>query len=481
MPAGKRPQSNAMLYTLITFVALFILATTAAIIYYVKHEEQRSIAEKSKQELDKVFSRDEQQKTLGKIVGVIPRDKTGLGMMVDYLDQTLSLITGVPVEDTSAQVKFSTANDAVRQTIKLLGPEYVAEDVDPNSAGLVRIIKRLKEDLDNIANIVAALSERLEELQNEFDDAQMVSLENQQTLLADKERYHQQVQDIEERYNKLRAQVEQSADETVKSLMAQLDEEETAHKDTEDSLRRALAERDIARVKMQKTQRKLQGIQAGPAIDVAAYEPDGKVMLIDDLNKIVHLNIGSDDRVYRGLTFSIYDKSVPIPKDGKGKAEVEVFDVKKNISVARIISSKPRYPVILDDIVANLIWDSDKINTFVVIGEFDLDGDETIDYGATDKIKTLIQKWGSRVDDTVSIDTDFLVLGKAPRLRQIPTPEEMELYPTALEKYETSLKELNAYREAKDLAQSLTIPIFNYERFLYFIGYRTQSSRVGAF
>ena len=40
MPPGKRRQSNAMLYTLITFVGLFIIATTVAVIYYVKAEEQ---------------------------------------------------------------------------------------------------------------------------------------------------------------------------------------------------------------------------------------------------------------------------------------------------------------------------------------------------------------------------------------------------------------------------------------------------------
>ena len=41
MPARRRKQSNAMLYTLITFVGLFIVATTIAVIYYVKAEEYK--------------------------------------------------------------------------------------------------------------------------------------------------------------------------------------------------------------------------------------------------------------------------------------------------------------------------------------------------------------------------------------------------------------------------------------------------------
>jgi hypothetical protein len=35
--------------------------------------------------------------------------------------------------------------------------------------------------------------------------------------------------------------------------------------------------------------------------------------------------------------------------------------------------------------------------------------------------------------------------------------------------------------EIQSQAQALLIPVFNYERFLFFIGYKTQSGRAGAF
>ena len=234
------------------------------------------------------------------------------------------------------------------------------------------------------------------------------------------------------------------------------------------------------------------------------------------------------------------DKNIPILRNGIGKAEIEVFDVGKNVSSARIIPSesfdkalgrllgenidasaiilalqKPpaerakaleefaqgspdrlvilnnlaetydnrrnRNPIIPGDIVANLIWDRDKTNVFVVAGEFDLNSDGNIDYAAADKIKTLIKKWGGRVDDTISIDTDFLILGKAPKVRRKPTFEEMEIYPTAMEKHEASLKRLAHYRETLKRAKDLNIPIFNTNRFLYLIGYKTQASTIKAF
>ena len=68
MPPGKRRQSNAMLYTLITFVGLFIVATTVAVIYYVKAEELRTTTADAVNELGKMASADEVRR-VGDIVG----------------------------------------------------------------------------------------------------------------------------------------------------------------------------------------------------------------------------------------------------------------------------------------------------------------------------------------------------------------------------------------------------------------------------
>ena len=68
MPARRRKQSNAMLYTLITFVGLFIASTTVAVIYYVKAEEHRTSLEQAEQTIGDFASEREQQST-GAIVG----------------------------------------------------------------------------------------------------------------------------------------------------------------------------------------------------------------------------------------------------------------------------------------------------------------------------------------------------------------------------------------------------------------------------
>ena len=64
-----------------------------------------------------------------------------------------------------------------------------------------------------------------------------------------------------------------------------------------------------------------------------------------------------------------------IPEDGKGKAEIEVFNVTKRIAAAKINRSSVKNPIVPEDIVANLIWDSQTSNRFVVVGDFDFDRD----------------------------------------------------------------------------------------------------------
>ncbi|MHC4570771.1 MAG: DUF3887 domain-containing protein [Planctomycetota bacterium] len=607
MAAGKRPPSNAMLYTLITFVGLFILTTVLAIIYYLKAEEYRTQAATLQGQRDELASPAELRK-IGSIVGAKKGRKSRLGTMVDYLDEMVSLTLGTLPEDTSAEVKVDTVKRKTDDTLELLaqeqfeqpetedvglkasakefvdllvngdfatatqnfdetmssalpadkleetwklsieqagpfkqqigvrmekmmqydvalvtcefekGPidvklvydsegnisglffiptppevlekfsrtpekntETKTESIDPAAVGLIRTIEKLKTKLDNTTNAALALQQQLDELRNRFDDVTAASLEKEQTLLTEKEKFQQQVNDIKQDYNELKALMKQTSDQQVQNLMEQLDDERADRKRLNQKLLKTEAELKMAENRMKRAQEKLQALVPPPDSEVAAYKSDGKVILIDDRAKIVHLNIGSDDRVYRGLTFSIYEKNMPIPKDGKGKAEIEVFNVGKTFSAARIIRSEIKRPIIADDIVANLIWDSDKTNVFVVVGEFDLNYDGNIDYDAVDKIKALIKKWGGRVDDDVSIDTDFIVLGRPPQVLGKPTFEQMEVDPMAMDKYEASLQNLAHYKEVQTNAKTLFLPVFNAERFLYFIGYKEQSTKAGAF
>ncbi len=482
MPLGKRQQTNAMLYTVVTFVGLFIIAASVAVIFYLKFEDQRKIAETAQADYEKMVSSAEQREGLGKIIGTIPRRKSGLGLMVEYLDKMTQTIIGGIAEDTSAEVKIDTVNTKVNQTLELLaqGNSGVTPD-DPNTGGLTRVIEKMKSKNDELTAAMLAANDQLDQLRTRFDDAMATSFEKEKVLLNEKEKYQQQVNEIRTNYNELKVLMEQTTEQQVQIILTQLERNRVNSKKLNQQLLKTQAELKVTQDRVAYIQEKLQAIVPPPDSEITAFRPDGKIILLDERERIVSLNIGSNDRVYRGLTFSVYDKNVPIPRDGKGKAEIEVFNVTENISTAKIVRSEKRKPILLNDIIANLIWDSEKINVFVVAGDFDLDGDGRVDSEAAYKIKILIEKWGAKVSDNVSIDTDFVVLGKAPRALRKPTFEQLEIYPGAMEKYDASLQKLNHYKGVQSLSQTLSVPIFNTERFLDFIGYSKRSGQAGAF
>ena len=481
MPAGKRKQSSAILYTLVIFVGLFIVAATLAVIFYVKFEEQRTQAQDAQRNLDEMAIQAE-IRNIGSLVGARQKQKTYLGTMVDYLDKMVSSIVGPlgQLKDTSAEVKVNTADKKITDVLKL-SQENITENIDPNMAGLVPVIQKLNDELNRTKDERANFEKQLNELQQRYDDAMIATQEKEQTLLAEKEKYHQEVTDTTQKYEELKVLVQKTSDERAQTLMSLLEEERTNLKELNDELLKTQAELKMTQDRMKHALDQLQQIKPSPDREVAAYKPDGKIILIDDQAQVVHLNIGTDDHVYRGLTFSVYDRNASIPTDGKGKAEVEIFGVAKNISAARITHSQKKNPIALNDIVANLVWDSDKTNIFVVAGEFDLNGDEVIDRNAIEQIKALIEKWGGKVVDTISVDTDFLVLGGPPQVPPKPTFEDLEVDPMANEKYEAALQRFNHYKEVQSQAEALWIPIFQYERFLYFIGYKEQMNKPGAF
>jgi len=479
MPVGKRKQSSAVFYALLTFVGLFVAATTVAVIYYVRAEKYRTEAARLQTDMSELANPQEWGNR-GKIVGTKPGRKTYLGMMVDYLDRAVALVIGGPVEPTSAEVKVDTAVKDVNEAIKLV-QERIGEALDPNTTGLVSIAQKLKARLDSTIDEKAAVAKEYQDLKSTFDAAIQEYRKKEQDLLAEKDKYHQQVLDITGKYDDLKRLMEKTADERAQTLMAQLQQERDNLKSVNDQLLKTSAELAMTQDRMRRALEELEKVKPPPQREALAYQPDGKIVLVDEQAGVVHLSIGSASRVYRGLTFSVYDRNAPIPTDGKGKAEIAVFNLDRNISAARIVRCETRNPIAQDDIIANLVWDSDKANVFVVVGEFDLEGDGSINFDAISKIRALIEKWGGSIADNVSAQTDFVVLGQAPLVPREPTLQDLEADPMAKEKHQAVVQRLNHYKEVQSRAEALRIPIFKYDRFLDFIGYSEQANNPGAF
>jgi len=478
MPARRRKQSNAMLYTLITFVGLFIAATTIAVIYYVKAEEHRTAEADLQGDMDDLAT-DRERSALGGTVGAKTGRETWLGLMIAYVDETATMVVGGEPEPTSAELKVADANSAAVDAISLAGNHI---DIgDPNTIGLVPVIESLAAALDNARKAKLDTEKQLAEQQERFKLADQANAEKEEILLAEKDKLQAQVSDIEQKYAELSALLQQTTEQRVQTLTKERDQATEDLKTLNGTLLKTQAQLQTAQDRIKLAQDEVAKIEPGPDRGVLAHQSDAKVILVDGKAQVVHLNIGSNEHVYPGLTFTVYDRGASVPKDGKGKAEIQVFNVSKTYSAARIVKPDLNNPILQGDVVANLIWDADRTNVFVVAGDFDVDNDGQLDTDGVDKIERLVKKWGGEMADSVSVDTDFLVLGKQPTVLRKPSIEEEEIDPRATARHEASLARLSRYNQLRDQALSLWIPVFTYEKFLHFVGYNSQVSQAGAF
>jgi len=481
MPARRRKQSNAMLYTLITFVGLFIATTTVAVIYYVKAEEYKTDRNDLKQKINELATEDERNEK-GIKIGPRRGRETYLGLLTDYVDETVTMIVGgVPEPGDSAETKVNKADKAVKEALNLAAQPEQITITDPNRIGLVQTIKDLVAALEATTRAKLDTEKNLEDKQAEYARDLEINAEAFKTLQAEKDKLQQQFDDTKKDYDSLSALLKQTTSEQVQTLRTQLQQAEKDLNDKQDKLLLTQAELKDAREKMKLALDELAKIEPGPDRAVLAQEPDGQVILIDEKSNVVHLDIGSNEHVYPGLTFSVYDRGAAVPNDpNKGKADIQVFDVDETYSAARILNPDVDNPILKGDIVANLIWDADRTNEFVAAGDFDLDRDGQLDPDALVRIESLVEKWGGKMADMITIETDFFVLGKQPTVLEAPTLEEQEIDPRAQQRHQESLQRLARYNQLREKAQNLWIPVFTYEKFLHFIGYNTQVSQAGA-
>lgn len=475
--AVRGSQSNTMLYSLITFVGLFVTATVCAVVFYVKAEEYRTQYEAKGTDMERIANSREQA-SIARIVGKTEEEKSYLGTMQTLVDKLCQAVTGqTSSEEIPADVKV---NDAIMQINTLL--QALGEDASPavgaEGVSLLNTIKDLKQKLDASRAQMQQLQSAFYTLQDSFDDTRAQMQSQQELFLTE-------LQTSQAFANEMRTQFDQLQEQMEKATAEQIQEYRDRLEGEQERLRARQLELQDAEKKMQETGAllqealgKLEAIKPKPDVLVAAYKPDAQIVRVDLQNGLVTLDVGANDHVYRGLTFAIYQSNTPIPEDGQGKAEIEVFQVGEQVSVGRIIRSDKRNPIVADDLVVNLIWDPKTSNQFVVIGDFDVNQDGRIDPDGAAQVKELIERWGGRIQDDVTIDTDFIVVGTDPTIPPRPTQDELDADPTALQRFDAASQKASAYGNQLLKAGSLRVPVFNHKQFMYLIGYDTLATKM---
>ncbi|MEJ5258845.1 MAG: hypothetical protein WHS88_01505 [Anaerohalosphaeraceae bacterium] len=474
--AVRAGQSNAMKIALVTFVILFLIAATLAVIFYLQAEEYKGAESAARTELAK-FATPAEQNAVSRIVGKPESGKSYLGTLNSLFNQLVRTILGVePDENTPATVKLNLIAMKITELQDHLGAD-LSPAYGPDGIALLQTIANLKKTLDLTRQEMETLRQQYQKLQNDFTMASQQALIREEKLRQEALIYQKNANDIQSRYDELKKMIEMTADQQLQALRNRLEEEQAKLRQKQldlVELQEKLKETETA---LRTAMEKIEGIKPRPNIAAAAFKPDARILQIDFQNGVIYLNVGMEDHVYRGLTFAVYDRNAPLPEDGKGKAEIEVFQVSPNVSAARILRSSVKNPIVLDDIVANLIWDPKTSNRFYVAGEFDLNGDGTPDADGADRIREMILRWGGTLEDEITVNTDFIIMGEPPRRLPRPSQVELDMNPAAQQRYEESQTRAAQYDALLKKAELLSIPVFNLKQFYYLLGYETLASK----
>ena len=163
-----------------------------------------------------------------------------------------------------------------------------------------------------------------------------------------------------------------------------------------------------------------------------------------------------------------YLTPVVIEKTGRGERS---YDIWSRLLKDRIIFIGTP----IDDYIANLVFDPKTKYNFVVYGDFDMDHNGVALPQDGEVIKRLITQWGGKVQPIITADTDFLVMGKEPIVKELSEEEKND--PVRQKQFEEQTTALNAYQDVISKANQFHIPVMNQNRFLYFSGYYSQAPR----
>lgn len=291
----------------------------------------------------------------------------------------------------------------------------------------------------------------------------MSTLEEQQRASAAK--LTAEVEQTKAEADRLRGEVEKfkgSMDERVDKIRQDYTSRESTLQGEVDGLQR---DRVIDRGVIEKLRAETKGARFTGAPEQSLV--DASVVGINSADNTVVIGIGRKQRAVLGLTFEIYGDSTAIRPDERtgeyprGKASVELIRVDQDSSVARVLREQKGNPVVTGDVVANALYDPQKVYTFLVFGNFDpsRSGIAT-PLGAAD-VKARIQNWGGKVVDAMTGNVDFIVLGVRP---QVP-PEPSSNAPFEIINEWLRLRDLaKKYDELFQQATQTSIPVLNENR-----------------
>ncbi len=446
--------------TLLGVVCLTLFITT--IVFLSKYQAADKKVKDNEQQNEAYVKKAERERDdILRLKDQAQRDqrKSVVGYLNDTMRATMRAVTGSST-DTLEQL-----NNRLAQVEGATGKSLldVVRDRDAQIRRLSDEVKQADE-----ARVTAQTN-----LTNEANRIKQLVEGHQATIAAlnnDIGRYKAEVDSYRDAVNQAKIEMDRRVGELQQRADAQ------AAKDN-DAIRRLTTENIILKDTVADLRTKSRGDILKPADEFALV--DGRIVSVDPGQNQVYIGIGSKNKVILGMSFAVYSDAKAIRPDAngnypRGKAELEVINVGADSAICRITSETKGNPVVKGDVIANAIYDPNKVYKFMVYGNFDANGDGRVTASEAEDVKAIIANWGGTSIDELAGDVDFLVLGARPIL----PPEPGSGDPIEVVREFQRLKDIaNRYDDLLRQADSTSIPVLNQNRLFTLVGKRTGIAR----
>lgn len=451
---------------MIVFAALWLTSTVFLIILYTGQEDLVSENKRLTEAKLQLISTQE-KRSIPLIQSMSASGPTAVGILERLRRETSLLATGDDSDDPTT----------IRAKRDKFFEEIERDHLLPEGTRLANL--SLLEAANLLSATLASSSGRLQELNDRVAklDAEVRTLE--ETLDAERQNFEEKTKQLQARVAESEASriaYQKARDEAIAAI------EDDIAKTREEGTRQITAEReknerlqndlDALRQRLAAQEEKSGGLTRGPDRLATARRADGTVLTAVAGDDVVYIDLGSKDRLTLGMQFAVYNAESGIPADGRAKARIEVASIFEDSAECKIVRRRRGQVIFEGDLIANPIYDRDRPQRFLVVGEFDLDRDGRADTDGAKVIESLVRDWGGIVTHDLSAVTDFMVLGTSPK-RPLPG-NTRNLTAEQAERRAAQEKAYLLYTDRLSTARALSVPILPHDLFLNFLGYRVR-------
>jgi hypothetical protein len=317
---------------------------------------------------------------------------------------------------TVARGKFDTTLEKIRSSGKVPDAEKMT-----SAFGAVAIIDNLHQLYSDEKAAREKADAELAKANGELDAARNSNEQLQKKFGEDLAKMRSKVEELQTAKTDFENLKSGETQALANQIGAKQDALDAMRRDQVD-MRRKLVSELGQRDKLLDEQREVLSTLRGPGPESAqelalARKGVGRVLRALPGDSLVHVDLGREDNVVLGMTFSVYSEDERVPADGRGKANLEVVSVGRRTAECRVTARpSPDDPILEGDIVGNIVLsrDHDKKQKFCIVGQFDIDNDGRMDAEGTEAVASLVRRYGGVIVDHVDPTTDYVIVGQEP-------------------------------------------------------------------